>query len=145
MMKPSGLRLYCSFFSSDLEGITHARKLHSNFMGDVATGTIVVLDQTARHLLAVLQVLMTSLVAGKNHLKQVRDLAYEIEDAIKEFMLEVPDHSHEHKISQFLHDVAHSVNDKKPVARFSCMETIKAKIKDIKFLDAFRILPLNMP
>ncbi|KAJ0103392.1 hypothetical protein Patl1_03819 [Pistacia atlantica] len=48
---------------------------------------------------------MTSLVAGKNHLKQVRDLAYEIEDAIEEFMLEVPDHFHEHKISQFLHDV----------------------------------------
>ncbi|KAJ0103387.1 hypothetical protein Patl1_03811 [Pistacia atlantica] len=123
-MKPSGLRLYCSFFSSDFEGITYARKLHSNFMGDV--GQIKNAIKTFTRLLAVLQVLMTSLVAGKNHLKQVRDLAYEIEDAIEEFMLEVPDHSHEHKISQFLHDVAYSVNDKKPVARFSRVETIKA-------------------
>ncbi|KAJ0040074.1 hypothetical protein Pint_28368 [Pistacia integerrima] len=78
----------------------------------------------------------------KDRVKQVRDLAYEIEDAIEEFMLEVPDHFHEHKITRFLHDVAHSVTDKKPLSRlFSSMETIKVRMKGIEELDRFRILP----
>ncbi|XP_031280356.1 disease resistance protein Pik-2-like [Pistacia vera] len=78
----------------------------------------------------------------KDQVKQVRDLAYEIKDAIEEYMLEVPDHFHEHKITKILHRVAHPVTDKKPLSRLlSSVETIKVMMKGIEELDRFRILP----
>ena len=43
----------------------------------------------------------------KDRVQQVQDLAYETQDAIEEFMYEVPKHSHHHLITIVLHDVAH--------------------------------------
>ncbi|KAK0598988.1 hypothetical protein LWI29_001278 [Acer saccharum] len=78
----------------------------------------------------------------KVRVQQVRDVAYEIEDVIEEFMLEVPEHFHEHRITKFLSDTGHSVKDRMAVRRLSSrMEAIQVKIQNIKDMDSFRIFP----
>ncbi|XP_050278794.1 disease resistance protein Pik-2-like [Quercus robur] len=78
----------------------------------------------------------------KDRVQQVQDLAYETQDAIEEFMCEVPEHSHHHWITKFLHDVAHSVKDFLPLRQLSsCMADIKKKVDNIKHLDTLRICP----
>ena len=62
----------------------------------------------------------------KDRVQQVQDLAYETQDAIEEFMREVPEHSHHHWITKFLHDVAHSVKDFLPLRQLS------SRMADIK-------------
>ncbi|TXG67552.1 hypothetical protein EZV62_008827 [Acer yangbiense] len=55
----------------------------------------------------------------KDRIQQVRDVAYEIEDVIEEFMLEVPEHFHEHRITKYAHDSGHFVKDQRAVRRLS--------------------------
>ncbi|KAJ9672545.1 hypothetical protein PVL29_025953 [Vitis rotundifolia] len=72
--------------------------------------------------------------------KKVEEIAYMIEDALEEFLVDVPEHFHKHKFSQALHDVSHKVMDWRPFRRLSSsINDIQAKIKDIKELDSFRI------
>lgn len=76
----------------------------------------------------------------KDRVQKVRDVAYEIEDIVEDFLLQVPEHFHEHKITEICHHVAHAVSDLMPLRRLSSrIEAIKAKIKDIKDLDPFRV------
>ena len=77
----------------------------------------------------------------KDRIEIVRDLAYEIEDAIDKYMYDVPEHVHHHWFTKFLHDAAH------PVANHclsSAMKAIKDKIDAIKATDAFRICPSDV-
>ena len=72
----------------------------------------------------------------------MQDLAYETQDAIEEFMYEVPKHSHHHLITIVLHDVAHFFKDFRPLWRFSSrMADIKKKVDNIRYFDTLRICP----
>ena len=78
----------------------------------------------------------------KDRVQQVQDLAYETQDAIEEFMYEVPKHSHRHLITIVLHDVAHFFKDSRPLWRFSSrMADIKKKVDNIGDFDTLRICP----
>nr|XP_011465867.1 PREDICTED: putative disease resistance RPP13-like protein 3 [Fragaria vesca subsp. vesca] len=44
-------------------------------------------------------------------LKQIQDVAFSIEDALDEYLLHVPNHSHTYKISRLAHRVGHAVPD----------------------------------
>ena len=78
----------------------------------------------------------------KDRVQQVQDLAYETQDAIEEFMYEVPKHSHHHLITIVLHDVAHFFKDFRPLCRFSSrMADIKKEVDNIGDFDTLRICP----
>lgn len=62
----------------------------------------------------------------RNCFKEVQDSAYEIEDALDKFMLQVPYHTHNHMLSQKFHDWAHSRTERKANSELS------SKIKGIK-------------
>ncbi|KAK3199623.1 hypothetical protein Dsin_023038 [Dipteronia sinensis] len=78
----------------------------------------------------------------KDRIQRVRDVAYEIEDVIEEYMLDVPEHFHTHRITQFLHKAAHSVTDRIAVHRLSSrVKAIIVKIENIKAMDPLRNFP----
>ncbi|KAK1577699.1 hypothetical protein Q3G72_024026 [Acer saccharum] len=78
----------------------------------------------------------------KDRVQQVRDVAYEIEDVIEEFLLEVPEHFHQHRVTKIIHKAGHSFTDWMAVRTLSSrMEAILVKIKNIGAMDPFRIFP----
>ena len=75
---------------------------------------------------------------AKDRRNRVREIAYEIEDALEEFMVDMPEHFHEHRISIVLHNIVHKVMDRKALHRLSSrIDAIQAKIKAVKELDSF--------
>ncbi|KAJ9672546.1 hypothetical protein PVL29_025954 [Vitis rotundifolia] len=75
---------------------------------------------------------------ARDRRNKVEEIAYEIEDALEQFMVDVPEHFHKHKFSQALHDVSHKVMDRRAFHRLSSrISDIQAKIKDIKESDSF--------
>uniref|UniRef100_A0A2N9G2E8 NB-ARC domain-containing protein n=1 Tax=Fagus sylvatica TaxID=28930 RepID=A0A2N9G2E8_FAGSY len=74
---------------------------------------------------------------SKDRIEIVRDLAYEIEDAIDKYMYDVPEHVHHHWFTKFLHDAAH------PVANH-CLSSTKFLHDAIKATDAFRVCPSDV-
>ncbi|KAJ9672536.1 hypothetical protein PVL29_025945 [Vitis rotundifolia] len=75
---------------------------------------------------------------AKDRRNRVREIAYEIEDALEEFMVDVPEHFHEHRISIVLHNIVHKVMDRKALHRLSSrIDAIQAKINAVKELDSF--------
>ncbi|KAM3743879.1 hypothetical protein ACB098_06G009000 [Castanea mollissima] len=75
----------------------------------------------------------------KDRVQKVRNLAYETEVAIDEFMFDVTGNSHHHRLTTFLHNARHSFTDIKRINRLSSqLKDIKAKINNIKDTDAFR-------
>ncbi|XP_075643657.1 disease resistance protein RPM1-like [Castanea sativa] len=78
----------------------------------------------------------------KDRVQRVQDLAYETQDAIEEFMYEVPEHFHHHWITIALHDIAHFFKDFLPLCRFSSrMADIKKEVDDIGDFDTIRFCP----
>ncbi|WKA12745.1 hypothetical protein VitviT2T_030102 [Vitis vinifera] len=76
---------------------------------------------------------------ARDRRNKVQEIAYKIEDALEEFMVDVPEHFHKHKFSQALHDVYHKVMDWRAFPRLSSrINDIQDKIRDIKELDSFR-------
>ena len=68
---------------------------------------------------------------SKNRVENVRNLAYEAEDAIEEYMFQVPEHFHTHQARNIVHNFAHPVKSFIPGIRLSSsMRDIKAKIRD---------------
>ena len=67
----------------------------------------------------------------KDQVKNVRNLAYEAEDAIEEYMFQVPEHFHAHQARKIVHNFAHPVkNFILGIQLSSSMRDIKAKIRD---------------
>ncbi|KAM3743880.1 hypothetical protein ACB098_06G009100 [Castanea mollissima] len=82
----------------------------------------------------------------KDRVEKVRNLAYETEDAIEEYMFQVPEHFHPNQVRKIFHNVAHPVKNFIPgIQLSSSMRDIKAKLKDINDLDTLRILSSNLP
>ncbi|KAL6314342.1 hypothetical protein AAG906_021052 [Vitis piasezkii] len=76
---------------------------------------------------------------ARDRRNKVQEIAYKIEDALEEFMVDVPEHFHKHKFSQALHDVHHKVMHRRAFSRLSSrINDIQAKINAIKELDPFR-------
>lgn len=81
----------------------------------------------------------------KDRVQQVQALANETQDAIEEFMYEVPEHVHHHGITKFLHGVAHSAKDALALRKLSSrMADIKKKVDYIGDFDKLRIFPSQL-
>lgn len=82
----------------------------------------------------------------KDRVEKVRNLAFETEDAIEEYMFQVPEHFHPNQVRKIFHNVSHPVKNFIPgIQLSSSMRDIKAKLKDINDLDTLRILRSNLP
>ena len=82
----------------------------------------------------------------KDRVEKVRNLAYETEDAIEEYMFQVPEHFHPNQVRKNFHNVAHPVKNFIPgIQLSSSMRYIKGQLKDINDLDTLRILSSNLP
>ena len=76
----------------------------------------------------------------KDRVDQVRAIANETHDAIREFMYHVPGHCHSHWFTRTCHDVAHFFKDLVPAHQFSSrMKAINRKLKAIQESDSFRV------
>ncbi|KAI6688667.1 hypothetical protein NL676_025495 [Syzygium grande] len=70
---------------------------------------------------------------------QIRDFAYDIEDAFDEFMFRVPQHVHTHSITKFGHKVAHLAPQKRALHEISSrIKEIRIKIQNFRDLEYLR-------
>jgi disease resistance protein RPM1 len=81
----------------------------------------------------------------KDRVEKVRNLAYETEDAIDNYMYAVPEHLHHNWCRQVLHDVAQPVKTLLPIYHLSsAMKSINTNIKNIKVADSIRVHPSDV-
>ncbi|OMP09590.1 putative Disease resistance protein RPM1, partial [Corchorus olitorius] len=67
----------------------------------------------------------------RNRIKQLRDIAYDIEDVLDEFQVKYVPHFHQHAFRKKLHDVGQSVKQLQPVLAFR-HRNLTSKIKQVR-------------
>ncbi|XP_030444238.1 disease resistance protein RPM1-like [Syzygium oleosum] len=70
---------------------------------------------------------------------QIRDLAYDIEDAFDDFMFHVPHHVHTHMITKFAHGATHFPQQRVVLHKMSSrIKKIRTKIQNFGYLEPLR-------
>lgn len=73
----------------------------------------------------------------QNRAKEVQEIAYDCEDALEEFMLQVSHNRHQHRFTKKMHDVAHFNTTRKASRDLSIkIEKIENRIKSVAELDS---------
>lgn len=75
----------------------------------------------------------------RDKIDQIRDFAYDIQNAFDEFRFHVPQHLHTHKISKFAHEVAHFPQQRSALHELSSrIAKIRTRVNDFRDLEYLR-------